>query len=204
MVYAEGDSISHVYLIETGMIVEAKYTEDGDCVEIASAGPEGIGPVSALLQSDTTVLESVAAMPTTALRIPRAGMSELVRSTPEVERLVESCSGLALEHIARTAACNIRHSIEERCCRWLLTAHGNARHEYFPLTHEFLALMLGVRRAGVSCVAQHLQRRGAISYARGVVRVIDRKKLYESACECYASMRDRVDALFSRHMRSWL
>lgn len=97
---------------------------------------------------------------------------------------------------AQTAACNRLHHLEERCCRWLLIAHDNARADAFPLTHEFLAMMLGVQRAGVSITANVLQKAGLIQYKHGQVTITDRSGLEDAACECYRTMRMEFDKLF--------
>ena len=96
-----------------------------------------------------------------------------------------------------TAACNRLHSLEQRCCRWLLIAHDNAIAATFPLTHEFLAMMLGVQRSGVSIAARSLQKAGLIEYTRGRVTITDQPGLEEAACECYGVMRGEFDKLFA-------
>jgi CRP-like cAMP-binding protein len=86
---------------------------------------------------------------------------------------------------AQTAACNRLHSIEQRCARWLLMAHDRIQSDIMPMTHEFLASMLGVRRAGVTVTAGELQRSGLIRYHHGQITIRDRDGLQATACECY-------------------
>ncbi len=97
--------------------------------------------------------------------------------------------------VARTAACNGRHHTDQRLARWLLMAHDRARTDEFPMTHEFLAMMLGVRRAGVTVAAGLLQRAGLVRYERGCVEVTDRPGLESAACECYGVVRRASDIL---------
>jgi CRP-like cAMP-binding protein len=103
---------------------------------------------------------------------------------------------LLMGQIAQGSGCNRVHPIEGRCARWLLSTHDRVAGDEFPLTQDFMALMLGVRRAGVS-VAQHaLQQDGLISYTRGQVTILDRAGLEEIACECYAVIRQRFERFF--------
>jgi CRP-like cAMP-binding protein len=90
--------------------------------------------------------------------------------------------------VAQTAACNGRHELEERLARWLLMAHDRADGDTFLMTQEFMALMLGVRRAGVSVAAGILQKAGAINYERGAITVLDRPRLEAASCECYGTV----------------
>ena len=91
--------------------------------------------------------------------------------------------------VAQTAACNGHHAVDERLARWLLMAHDRAEGAEFPMTQEFMAMMLGVRRAGVSVAAAVLQRAGAIGYRHGHVTVLDRAGLEGASCECYGAVR---------------
>jgi hypothetical protein len=98
--------------------------------------------------------------------------------------------------VARTAACNGRHHTDQRLARWLLMAHDRAEGDEFPMTHEFLSMMLGVRRAGITITAGTLQKAGFIHYQRGRVEVTDRPGLESVACECYGFTRRASDRLF--------
>jgi CRP-like cAMP-binding protein len=102
-----------------------------------------------------------------------------------------------LSAVAQSAACNRLHMLEQRCARWLLTAHDRAGDDKFSMTHEFLAMMLGVRRAGVTLAAQSLQIQsaGLITYNHGIMSVIDRKGLEAASCECYHAIQDEFDRL---------
>jgi hypothetical protein len=111
---------------------------------------------------------------------------------------LEKYSYFAVAAFAQTAACNRLHHLEERCCRWLLIAHDSARSNTFQLTHEFLAMMLGVQRARVSVTANLLQKAGLINYRHGQVTITDRAGLQESACECYEVMQTEYAKLFRK------
>ena len=106
--------------------------------------------------------------------------------------------------VAQSAACNHFHSIEQRCCRWMLMTHDRMATDEFLLTQEFLAMMLGVQRTGVSVAAGALQRTGLIRYRRGVVTILDRRGLKDRACECYGLSKREFDRLLGespRHQR---
>ena len=114
---------------------------------------------------------------------------------------LQNYARFAIRQIVQTAACNRLHSLEERCCRWLLIAHDSALADTFPLTHEFLAMMLGSQRSGVSIAASFLQKAGLISYKHGRIMITDRAGLEDAACECYSSIRSELDRLLSARPR---
>jgi CRP-like cAMP-binding protein len=97
--------------------------------------------------------------------------------------------------VAQSAACNHFHSLQQRCCRWLLMTHDRMYADEFLLTQEFLAMMLGVQRTGVTAAAGALQRDGLIRYRRGIVTIIDRQGLEDRSCECYGVSRTEFDRL---------
>jgi CRP-like cAMP-binding protein len=97
--------------------------------------------------------------------------------------------------VAQSAACNHFHSIDQRCCRWLLMTHDRMQSDEFLLTQEFLAMMLGVQRTGVTVAASALQRAGLIRYSRGNVTIIDRRALLRRSCECYGTSKKEFDRL---------
>ena len=109
-----------------------------------------------------------------------------------------------VSQLAQTAGCNGLHSLEQRCCRWLLMAHDSVPSDTFPLTHELLATILGVQRAGVSIAAYSLQKAGLIQYSRGHVTVMSRSGLERAACECYSAMHDELDGVFRAPNKSRL
>ncbi|HEX3467676.1 MAG TPA: Crp/Fnr family transcriptional regulator [Candidatus Elarobacter sp.] len=171
---------------------------DGQTVEVGLMGAEGMTGLSLLFgvrRSNTTV---VAQMPGTADRMPaRAFTCEVVeRGGPFYRLLLRYANGF-MEMTAQIGACNASHSIEQRCARWILLAQDHVGGDTFPLTHEYLALMLGVRRAGVSGAASALRAIGAIDYGRGHIEVIDRARLLQATCPCYAAMVTTMNAVFA-------
>lgn len=195
VVYKVDEPIDSCYFVDRGLISLVKTMQDGRTVEIGAVGIEGLAGSDALLGVETAVLESVVQIPATAFRVSCKIMREEMVRSEAVRSLIQNYARFVIAQLAQTAACNRLHSMEERCCRWLLIAHDSARAGTFPLTHEFLAMMLGVQRSGVSLVANALQRAGFIRYARGRVTIVDRVGLEKAACECYAAMRAQADAL---------
>ncbi len=193
-----GESISHFYFVESGMISLMKSMQNGAAVEISTTGPEGIAPLGAIFDLDRGVFESIVLIPGEVLRIRREVLRKKLASDRELFAVMRGYAGVALNHLAQSAACNILHSVEERCCRWLLMAHDAAHDRTFSLTHEFLGAMLGVRRASVSVAAQTLQRAGVIRYCHGQMTITDRAALERAACECYAATKLEFETFFQQ------
>ncbi len=188
--------IKSMYFINLGLVSLVKTMQTGRTVEIEAIGVEGITDPNALFGIDRAVLESVVQIPGKAFRIQRDSLRDEAAKDAALHELMRKYARFSVGQLAQTAACNRLHSLEERCCRWLLIAHDSALSDTFPLTHEFLAMMLGVQRSGVSIAARFLQKAGIIQYTRGRVTVTDRSGLEEAACECYRSIRSELDDLF--------
>jgi len=134
-------------------------------------------------------------VPGAAARVPLAHVRAVAVAGSALFDVLYRYVQALIGQIAQNAACNRAHPIEQRCARWLLMTHDRAADDEFPLTQEFIAQMLGVRRAGVSAAASILQRAGFIKYSRGRITVLDREGLESAACECYGVIRDDFDAL---------
>jgi CRP-like cAMP-binding protein len=187
--------ITHVYFVRSGMISTVADVDSDTAVEVAVTGREGFVGTSVLLGIDTTSLRSFSQIPGEAERLPSEVFREAVASSPSLRSLVETYTQSLFEQTARTAACNRIHSIEKRCARWLLMTHDRVDGDRFQLTQEFLAQMLGVRRASVTEAAGALQEAGAIRYSRGVIDVVDRARLERAGCDCYANIRREQERL---------
>ncbi len=187
--------LEHFYFINCGMVSQVKTMRDGRSVEVAAIGIEGGVDLQGLSGSGVPLLELVVQIKGAAYRIAREALTRIAAEDGQLRRALDKYARFAVGQIAQTAACNGLHSVEQRCCRWLLTAHDNALTDTFPLTHDFLATMLGVQRAGVSIAAGALQRAGYINYRRGTVTISNRDGLENSACECYRSLQDELNGL---------
>ena len=189
--------IEHMYFVNRGLISLVKTMRDGRTVEIGAVGIEGVTDPTALCGIDKAALEVIVQVPGNAFRIRVDILRAYMREDPVLQHMMQAYLRFGFIQLAQTAACNRLHFLEERCCRWLLTAHDSALSDHFPLTHEFLAMMLGVQRAGVTIAANFLKKAGLIEYTHGLVTITDRRGLEAAACECYGTILTERDALFA-------
>jgi len=180
--------VEYYYFVNSGLISLVKLMRDGRSVEIGVVGIEGFASPHTLFGINRAALESMVQVPGSAFRIRRDDLIRFMAADANLRNTLEQYALFAFSAIAQTAACNRLHYIEERCCRWLMIAHDSALSDTFQLTHEFLAMMLGVQRSGVSIAANFLQKAGLIRYQHGQVTITNRRGLEEAACECYAAM----------------
>ena len=181
---ADGE-VEAVLFPESGMVSLLATLEGGEQVEVGVVGREGLVGLPLVLGDDRSLVEGRVQQEGTALRIGAAAFRAAMEESAAL-RLVLNRYALAFQaQVTLTAACNARHAIEQRLARWLLVAHDRAGADEFPMTHEFISMMLGVRRPGVSLAAGVLQKAGLIRYARGRMEVTDRHGLEAASCECY-------------------
>jgi len=193
--------IEYLYFVNRGLVSFVKTMQDGRTVEVGAVGIEGITDPNALFGIDKAIVGSLVQIPGTALRIRRDVLMREMATDDALREMMHKCARFAISQLVQTAACNRLHTLEERCCRWLLIAHDSALAKSFPITHEFLAMMLGVQRAGVSVAARLLQRAGLIQYTRGRVTITDQAGLEDVACECYGAKRAEFERLFGPRRR---
>jgi CRP-like cAMP-binding protein len=184
-----------VYFPETGYISRLAPLDDGDSAEVGLIGSEGATGLVILHGGDSDSFELIVQVPGTALSLGAAAFREALDSIPLLRSLLLRYALAHFEQVARTAACNSRHQTDQRLARWLLMAHDRAEGNEFPMTHEFLSMMLGVRRAGVTVAAGTLQKAGLIRYAAGRMEITDRPGLEAASCECYGIARRAYDRL---------
>ncbi|WP_435020214.1 Crp/Fnr family transcriptional regulator [Tundrisphaera sp. TA3] len=163
--------------------------EEEDPIEAATVGREGMLGVAAALGVAESPHRVICQMAGEMIRIPTREFLRAMARGPIIARLIRRYAVFSIRHAGQGIACNALHLSEARACRWLLSIHDQAGSDEFPLTQEFLALMLGLRRQGVTVIAGTLQNAGIISYHRGRIRVLDRLRLEDAACECYAASR---------------
>lgn len=181
--------IEHVYFPEGGVCSMLRQTPGAMPVEVATVGLEGMVGFGLLLGDDASHEEIVCQVPGAALRTPARSFLAAVDAHAALRRICLRSTQTLIGQIAQAAACNRIHNVEERAARWLLMTHDRVGNDEFPLTQEFLAQMLGVRRQAVNVAAGMLQQAGLISYARGIIRILDRAGLEEASCECYGLIR---------------
>jgi CRP-like cAMP-binding protein len=177
--------VSHVYFPVTGLISVIAAMADGSAIEVGMSGREGMYSISAILSEDVPFQPGMVQLGGRALRIKAQLVRQEMQTQTAVRTLLLRYVLVFMSSVAQSAACNRLHLLEQRCARWLLNCLDRAEGDTFPMTHEFLAMMLGVRRPGVTLAAQALQENGLITYNHGTVSVLDRQGLERVACECY-------------------
>jgi CRP-like cAMP-binding protein len=183
-----GDEVDHVYFPHYGMLSLLAVLRDGKAIETATVGREGVVGAMAGLGLHKSLVRVVVQMPIAASKIAATHFRTVAATSDAVRGLSIRYNEVLLSQARITAACNALHSIEARFCRWLLQCADRAASDTVPLTQEFLAEMLGVRRTSVTEVASKVQSAGAISYSRGVIRIVDRAALTRTSCECYETL----------------
>ncbi len=190
-----GKPVRHLYFVNRGLVSLVSMMRDGRVVEARVVGNEGMTTPHVLFWSNRSILQSIVQVPGSAFRIEYQKLKDLVDDDSILRDRLERYLHFAVISLAHAGACNRLHRMDERCCRWLLIAHDSAGFDTFPITHEFLAMMLGVRRSGISVIAKQLQDRGVITYSRGQMTILDRDALEEGACECYETLRTEYASL---------
>jgi CRP-like cAMP-binding protein len=201
VVQRAGDPVQYVYFPIGGVFSLTTVLPDGAMVEAATVGAEGMLGIEAFLGPNAI------APGQTLLQVPETNSAADVVRVP-VETFREACAARGdlydvmgryaqsvIAQMMQSTACNALHLVNDRCARWLLLTHDRVHQSDFDLSHEFLAVMLGVQRPTVSVVAASLQARGLISYSHGRVRVLDRQGLEQASCPCYAVIRRLFEAL---------
>jgi CRP-like cAMP-binding protein len=190
--------ITHLYFPTSGMLSllsESNRREGG--MEIAVVGREGVVGLPILLGVRRTFSQSMVQVPGEALRISADNFRALVRPDSKLHAFMLRYAHVLLRQLAQGVACNALHPVEKRLCRWLLTVHDQTASDRIPLTHEFLAAMLGVRRASVTVAARRLRQAGMIRYGGGQLTVLDRNGLERNVCGCYRAVKSELSQVLS-------
>src|SRR5689334_15104616 len=183
VVYKVRSEIDYVYFPTHGIISAMTIMGDGSAIEVATIGSEGMCGLSAFNGAGISPYEVIVQIAGQALRME---VSTFTREAQGCLRdtIVRYSSAFSVQ-VSYSVACNGLHKIEQRLCHWLLMTQDRVRSNVLPLTHEFLAIMLGVRRASITEILQPLQKRGVIEGRRGNIEVVDREQLEKLSCECY-------------------
>jgi CRP-like cAMP-binding protein len=185
IIYEVGAPFEYVYFIEQGVASLLTTMTNGKKIEAGMIGSEGVVGLPALLGREISGQHVIVQGPLTALRMEVADCKAAFEQSAAVRHVMLRYTARLLDIASQTAACNRLHSLKERCARWLLMMFDRLRCDEMPLTHEFLSIMLGVRRSRVTESAGELQRAGLIRYGRGLVTILDHPGLSATACECY-------------------
>jgi CRP-like cAMP-binding protein len=201
VVHDASTSVEHLYFVNQGLISLIKTMKDGRTVEVAAIGTEGVTGIFALYGIQPPIWDAIVQIPGEAFRVELGRLQAEMKRSDIFRGIMQRYIHAVVCEIAQTAACNRLHSLEERCCRWLLLAQERAQSDTFPVTHEFLALMLGVQRAGLSITAGILQKAGFIQYSRGRIVILDRSGLEATTCECYLAITAQLKRVFDQRPR---
>jgi len=191
MLVEAGAELTQIYLPHSGVISMVVSLSEGQVVEVAMVGRDGIVGAEEALGDGIALTDAVVLCPGTASVLSVAQLRQLAGQSVTFRDLLARHAQALLAQVQQSVACNASHSVEERLSRWLLRARDLWDGETLPMTQELLARMIGVQRNAVSIVAHALQQADVLSYSRGQIEITDLKALKETACECYHIVRTR-------------
>jgi len=182
--------IRDVYFIRDGVASVIATLQDGGDIEVGTIGREGFVGLPLLHAADTMSQRVLIQVEGDAWRMSAEAFRRMIEQRPAVLPTLLRFAQYYLEQVSQSVACNRLHTVEERCARWLLMTDDRVSSEQFELTHEFIAQMLGVRRAGVTVALGVLQRARIIRSVRGRIAILDRSRLEAASCDCYRITRE--------------
>ncbi|MGA9798997.1 MAG: Crp/Fnr family transcriptional regulator [Terriglobales bacterium] len=188
VLHEAGGKLEFAFFPNRGLISLVVAMKDGKTAEAGVVGNEGFCGIPAAVGLSRSPLQAVVQISGDGFRVAVATLQKLLGSAPHLQLLLNRYAVLQGMQVAQTAGCNRLHDLEQRLARWLLMTQDRVDSGSLPITHDFLATMLGTNRSSVSLAAGTLQREKSIEYTHGAVTIINRKRLEESACECYAIM----------------
>ena len=194
-IVTQGDRSRYAFFPASAVCSLTMGLKTGDKAECASVGAEGMIGLSLIATPPRSPFSAIVQIAGIGHRVPLAAVGELLQHHRPLRDAVLAYAGFALNVVGRSVACNSYHSIVERLARWLLLLHDRVERDELPLTHDMLSQMLAATRPRVSLAAAKLRSLRTIDYQRGVVRVLDRKRLEQVACECYEATRRQRQVL---------
>jgi CRP-like cAMP-binding protein len=195
VIYEPGETLRNVYF-PTDSIVSLMYTTaDGAAAEIAMVGNEGLIGIAIFMGGGATPSRAVVQSAGSAYRLTAQQLNEEFHRNGETQRLLLRYTQALITQMAQTVVCNRHHSVDQQLCRWLLLSLDRLSSNRLTMTQELISNMLGVRREGVTDAAGKLQKLGIIRYTRGQIEVLDRPRLEQLCCECYAVVKKETDRL---------
>ena len=198
VLYESGDTLRHVYF-PTDSIVSLLYVlEDGASAEISVVGNEGLIGIALFMGGETTPSRALVQSAGNAYRLIGQRLKDEFHRNGPLQLLLLRYTQALITQMAQTAVCNRHHSVDQQLCRWLLLSLDRLSSNQLTMTQKLIADILGVRREGVTKAAGKLDKFGVIRYARGHITVLDRPKLEQLCCECYAVVRKETDRLLPR------
>jgi CRP-like cAMP-binding protein len=196
VLYEADQAIAHAHFPLSGVMSLVLTMKDGTTVEVGAVGNEGFVGLPVFLGDDTSPMKALCQVPGDVVRMPvDAFRQEISAGDGILRRVVAKYAHALINQVSQSVACNHLHTVEQRLARWLLMTHDRVGKDEFPVTQEFIAQMLGVRRPSVTIAAGLLEKAKLIGYKRGHVTVIDRQGLEAATCECYANVRREYERL---------
>jgi CRP-like cAMP-binding protein len=189
VLHETGEKLRFAYFPNRGLISLVVVMKDGKTAEAGVVGNEGFTGTPAAVGLSRGPLRAVVQITGDGFRIKVGALQNTLESAPHLQMMLHRYAAIRGMQVAQTAACNRLHDIGQRLARWLLMTQDRVNSGALPITHDFLATMLGTDRPSVSLAAGVLQKKGFIEYTRGAVKIVNRKKLEDSACECYDVIR---------------
>ncbi|MDQ1590552.1 MAG: hypothetical protein QOG71_1179 [Pyrinomonadaceae bacterium] len=189
VVYESQGQMEHVYFPTTSHVSLLYTMIDGSTAEVGLVGNEGLVGIALFMGGDTTPNQAIVQGSGEALKMKAATMQAEFRRGGAFQLALLRYTQVLITQISQTAVCNRLHTTDQRLCRWMLMTHDRVRSDKLQMTHEFISNMLGIQREAVSLAASRLQEKGAISYKRGHIKIVNRKILEECSCECYEVVR---------------
>jgi CRP-like cAMP-binding protein len=193
VLHEPGDILKSAYFPNTGLVSILTVFPDGKSVEVGLVGKEGFICLPLVVGFRTAPTRAIAQIEGSAFRVDSEALRGVLRQCPKLERRLQQFSQVMTMQATQLAACNRLHEVNGRLARWLLMSADRTGSNSMPLTQEFLAQTLGTRRSSVTVAAGTLQKAGLITYSRGDVKIINRRKLQEAACECYGIMLRQIE-----------
>lgn len=195
VLYESGDAMRHVFFPTDAIISLLYVMENGASAEISVVGNEGLIGVAVFMGGESTPSRAIVQSAGSVYRLSGQRIKDEFNRHGEMLQLMLRYTQALITQMAQTAVCNRHHSIDQQLCRWLLLSLDRLPSNQLTMTQELIANMLGVRREGVTEAAGKLQKQGVIEYSRGRITVLDRARLEELSCECYAVVKKETDRL---------
>ena len=188
--------IDYIFFPLSALLSLVTILSDGSMIESGTIGREGMSGIPVLLDATQTTMETVAQVPGEAFKIKARELKAVYQRGGTLQKLLNRYMHVVLVISSQSAACNARHELKQRFSRWVLMSSDGVGSDEVSLTQEYLSVMLGVRRAGVTVAAGELQAAGAIEYERGSIRIRNRELLERASCECYQRTKEEYFRLF--------
>ncbi len=201
VLYESGASLRHIYFPIDSIVSLLYVMQDGASAEIAVVGNEGAIGVALFMGGETTPSRAVVQSAGSAYRLEGGRLKAEFNRHGNMMHVLLRYTQALITQMAQTAVCNRHHTVDQQLCRWLLLSLDRLSSPQLKMTQELIANMLGVRREGVTHAASKLQQQGVIRYRRGTITVLDRPKLEELCCECYAVVKKETDRLLPFALR---